>query len=171
MSIDRRMDTEIVVRIYNGILLSHKKEHIWVRPNEVDEPRATIQTKSERERQILYIYIVHTRAKSLQLCMSLCDAMGCSPSGSSVHCTLQARRLQWVSMPFSRGSSRPRDRTHISCMSCIAGRFLPTEPPPQETMCSLSNLFQIGLYSAPRSPWSLSASSTLSYKMTPQGYE
>ena len=62
----------------------------------MDEPRATIQTKSERERQILYIYIVHTRAKSLQLCMSLCDAMGCSSTGSSVRGILLARILEWV---------------------------------------------------------------------------
>ena len=43
--------------IYKGILLSHKKECIWVRSNEVDEPRAydTEWSKSEREKQISYI--------------------------------------------------------------------------------------------------------------------
>ena len=46
--------------------------------------------------------------------------MGCSPPGSSVHEILQARILEWVAVPFSRGSSWPRDRTHISC---IAGRI------------------------------------------------
>ena len=40
MSIDQRMDTEMVVHIYNGILVSYKKECIQVSPNEVDEPRA-----------------------------------------------------------------------------------------------------------------------------------
>ena len=40
MHIDKWMDTEIVVHIYNGILLSYKKEYIWVSPNEVDESRA-----------------------------------------------------------------------------------------------------------------------------------
>ena len=34
------MDKEVVVHVYNGILLSHKQEHIWVNSNEVDEPRA-----------------------------------------------------------------------------------------------------------------------------------
>ena len=43
-----------------------------------------------------------------------------APSGSSVLGILQARILKWVAMPFSRGSSRPRDWT---CVSCIAGRF------------------------------------------------
>ena len=48
------MNKEIVVHIYNGKLLSRKKEHIWVSSNEVDEPRAyhTEWRKSEREGQI-----------------------------------------------------------------------------------------------------------------------
>ena len=42
------------------------------------------------------------------------------PPGSSVHGILQARILEWVAMPFSRGSSPPRDQTQVSC---IADRF------------------------------------------------
>ena len=41
--------------------------------------------------------------------------MDCSPPGSSDHGILQARTLEWVTFPFSSGSSRPRDRTHASC--------------------------------------------------------
>ena len=54
MSTDRWMDKEVVGYMYNGILLSHKKEHIWVSSNEVDEPRMyfTKWSKSEREREI-----------------------------------------------------------------------------------------------------------------------
>ena len=51
----------------------------------------------------------------------LSDPMDCSPSGSSVHGVLLARILEWVATPFSRGSSRPRDRIGAVC---IAGRFL-----------------------------------------------
>ena len=40
-----------------------------------------------------------------QLCPTLCDPVGCSPPGFSVHGILQARTLVWVAMPFSRGSS------------------------------------------------------------------
>ena len=47
-------------------------------------------------------------------CSALCDHMDCSPPGFSLHGILQARILEWVAMPFSRGSSQPRDRTHIS---------------------------------------------------------
>ena len=51
MSIDRWMDIEAVVHEYDGMLLSHKKECIWVSSNEVGEPRAyyTEWSKSERE--------------------------------------------------------------------------------------------------------------------------
>ena len=52
MFIDSWTDKEAVVHIYTGILLSHKKEHIWVSSNEVVEPRAyyTEWSKSEREK-------------------------------------------------------------------------------------------------------------------------
>jgi len=52
--------------------------------------------------------------------------MDCSLPGSSVHGILQARILEWVVIPFSRGSSRPRDQTWVSC---TAGRFFSSEPP------------------------------------------
>ena len=41
-------------------------------------------------------------------CSTLCDPLDCSPPGSSVHGILQARILEWVAMPTSRGFSRPR---------------------------------------------------------------
>ena len=46
------------------------------------------------------------------------DLMDCSPPDSSVHGISQGRILEWVAIPFSRGSSRPKDRTWISCISC-----------------------------------------------------
>jgi len=55
-------------------------------------------------------------AKLLQPCPTLCDPMDCSSTGSSVHGLFQARILEWFAMPSSRGSSWPRDRTHISCL-------------------------------------------------------
>ena len=70
-------------------------------------------------------------AKSLQSCPTLCDPMNCSPPGSSVHGILQARILEWVDMPSSRGFSwhrkKPdrgfswhRDQTQVFH---IAGKF------------------------------------------------
>ena len=55
-----------------------------------------------------------------QSCPTLCDLLDCSPPGSSVHGIFQARILEWVDYPFSRGSSQPRDRTQVSC---TAGSF------------------------------------------------
>ena len=52
--------------------------------------------------------------------MSLCSPMDCSPPGSSVHGILQARILEWIAIPFSRGSSWPRDQIQVSH---TAGRF------------------------------------------------
>ena len=53
-------------------------------------------------------------AKLLQSCLTLCDPMDCSLLSSFVHGILQARILEWIAMPSSRGSSPPRDRTHVS---------------------------------------------------------
>ena len=68
-------------------------------------------------------------AHLLQSCLTLCDPMDCSPPGSFVHGILQARILEWVAMPFSRGSSPPKDGTQVSCVFCITGRFFTSEPP------------------------------------------
>ena len=47
--------------------------------------------------------------QSLQLCLSLCNPMDYSLPVSSVHGIFQARILEWVAMPFSKGSSGPKD--------------------------------------------------------------
>ena len=51
MFINRGMGNEVVVYIHNGIFLSHKKEHIWVSSNEVDEHRTYYTQSSESERE------------------------------------------------------------------------------------------------------------------------
>ena len=55
------------------------------------------------------------KVKVAQSCLTLCDPMDCI-----VHGILQARILEWVAIPFPRGSSQPRDQTQVSP---IAGRF------------------------------------------------
>ena len=87
-------------------------------------------------------------AKSLQLYSTLCDPMDCRVlPGSSVHGILQARTLEWVSIPSSRGSSRPRDRTCVSVSSALVGRFFTTST----------------IWEAPESLYSLSPSTWLEY--------
>ena len=57
----------------------------------------------------VYIYdiYIYMKVKVLvtQSCLTLCDPMDCSPSGSSVHGILHARILEWVAIPFFGGSS------------------------------------------------------------------
>ena len=62
--------------------------------------------------------------ESLHSCPTLCDPMDCIPPCSSVHKTSQARVLEWVTISSSRGSSQPRDRTLLSCVSCIGRQVL-----------------------------------------------
>ena len=63
---------------------------------------------------------VKVKVLDTRSCPTLCDPLACSLPGSSVHGILQARILEWVAIPFSRGPSQPRDWTQVSC---IAGRF------------------------------------------------
>ena len=60
-----------------------------------------------------------------QLCLTLYDPLDYSPPSSSVHGIVQVRILEWLAIPFSRGSSWPRDRSHISW---ISGRFYTVRP-------------------------------------------
>ena len=57
-------------------------------------------------------------------CPTLCNPMDRSPPDSSVHGISQARILEWVSISSSRESSKPKDRTHVSCISCIGRQVL-----------------------------------------------
>ena len=93
----------------------------------IDSLHCTAETKTILEsnytqikKKILYsLEQKYMCAKSLQSSVTLCDLMDCSPPRSSVHGILQARILEWVAMPSSRGCSRPRDRTCVSSVSCI----------------------------------------------------
>ena len=71
--------------------------------------------------------------------MTLCDHTDCSLPGSSVHEILQARILEWVSMPFSRRSSQPRDRTYVTCFT---GRFF-TIWAARETHFTTANMGEV----------------------------
>ena len=52
-------------------------------------------------------------AKSLQSCLTLCNSIDGSPPGSPIPGILQARILEWIAISFSKGSSQPRDGTHV----------------------------------------------------------
>ena len=75
----------------------------------------TLSWQKSRYWGILPVLVLVTHS-----CLTLCDPVDCSPPGSSVHGVLQARILERVAMPFSRGSSGPRNRIWVSY---IAGRL------------------------------------------------
>ena len=88
----------------------------WIRTAIIDRELAMYRHSSKHAS---YIHLLDGQAtltvKGAQLCLTLCD-----PMDYTVHGILQARVLEWVAFPFSRGSSQPRDRTQVSC---IAGGF------------------------------------------------
>ena len=73
----------------------------------------------------MYIHLsIYMCVLSRFCCVWLSDTVDCSPPGSSVHGILQARILEWDAIPSSRESSPPRERTCISCISCIGRQIL-----------------------------------------------
>ena len=71
-------------------------------------------------RFLMMTILISVKVKVFQSFLTLCNPMDCNPPDSSVHGILQARLLEWVAMPSSRGSSEPRNQTQVSL---IAGGF------------------------------------------------
>ena len=73
----------------------------------------------------LYIHISYTHKINVcACCIRLCNSMDSNPPGSSVYGIFQARILEWVAISFSRRSSRSRDQTRDSCVSCTCDRWI-----------------------------------------------
>ena len=92
-------------------------------------------------------------------CQLFCHSMDYSRPGSSLHGILQAKLLEWVVMPFSRGSSWPRDQI---CVSWIAGRFFTvwtTRENPLQKFSSVQLLSHVWLFAT---PWTAAHQASLS---------
>ena len=76
------------------------------------------RTKTLQDKQIISSCPLKWKVKVAQSCLTLCDPMDCSLPGSSVHEVLQARILEWVAVPFCRGSFQLRTQ-----VSRTAGEF------------------------------------------------
>ena len=73
-----------------------------------EEPEIkSVGSQKKQKKKKSSIYFIYLKVN--QLCLTLCDPMDCT-----VHGILQARILEWVAVPFSRGSSQPRDRIQVS---------------------------------------------------------
>ena len=100
---------------------------------------------------------------------TLCDLIDCSLLGSSVYGILQARILEWIAVPFSRGSSWPRDRSPVSCIAngffiiWAAGRlYLIHMLPVFDSFTSDSPVFDLPLDHHP-APWSYILNSLVAF--------
>ena len=74
-------------------------------------------TKTGRITGLRHVKTYESESEVAQSCPTPCDPMDCSLPGSSVHGIFQARELEWVAISFSKGSSQPRDQTHVSCIA------------------------------------------------------
>ena len=113
---------------YTSMLIaaSFKIVMIWKQPKHL--------SRDEWIKKMWCVYI-QVKVKVSQLCPTLCNPMDCSLSGFSVHGILQARILEWVDFPFSRGSSQPRDQTQVSLIDS-----LPSKPPGQPNNIGVGSL-------------------------------
>ena len=102
------------------------------------------------------------KVKVAQSCPTLCNCMN-----YTVHGILQARILKWVAIPFSRGSSQPRDRTWVSPLQADS---LPTEPPgkPKNTRVGSLSLLQ-GIFLTQESKRGLLNCRWILYQLSYQG--
>ena len=90
--------------------------------DKVKNSASTIWIKSRAIHPCVHTILLHS-------CLTLCDPMDLALQAPLSIGILQASMLAWIVMPSSRGSSRPKDQTYVSCGSCIAGRFFATELP------------------------------------------
>ena len=92
----------------------------------------------------------------VQLCLTLCDPMDCSPPGPSVYAVLQVRLLKWVAVSYSRESSQPRDQTHVFVSPALAGRFFTISTDLEAHRFALGLICCLGAEGIPASPLSSS---------------
>ena len=71
-----------------------------------------------------YAYTCMFICSVAKLCLTLCNHMGYSLAGSSVHAIFQAGMLKWGAIYSSKGSSQPKDQNHVSCISRIGRQVL-----------------------------------------------
>ena len=92
----------------------------------------------------------------------------CNPLDYTVHGTLQARILEWVAFPFSRGSSQPRDQTQVSLTLWVDSSQVEQQGKPQNIGVGSLSLLQ-GIFPTQESSRGLVHCRQILYKLSPQG--
>ena len=122
--------TSLVVQQQNThILLKHTRNSLQDRSRDVTEQDIANLIRL-KPYQVAFLSTTFKSSQSLSH-VRLCNPMDCSPRGSCIRGILQARILEWVAISFSRGSSRPRDRTRSPTLQADA---LPSKPPGSTTL-------------------------------------
>ena len=101
ISINKRFEKDLIVYSYNRTLFSNKKKQTWFIQLQRWISKTKHKMKETRYQKAHPFDSAAAAAKSLEPCPTLCDPMGSSPPGSSVHGILQARILEWVAISFS----------------------------------------------------------------------
>ena len=113
--------------VSDGNYKSTRQQRGWENKSTYQIPKymkkANTKKVTLKNQQSIHLLLV------VQLLPTLCDPMDYGPPGSSVRGILPPRILEWVAIPFFRGSSQLRDQTWLSY---IVGRFFTTESPNQE---------------------------------------
>ena len=113
-------------------------------PSQRDFPHPGIELWGVRQgchpAYLIYMQNECMCAQSFQSCSTLCNPMGCRAPVSSAHGILQARILEWVAMPSSRGSFWPRDWTCISMSPVLAGGFFITNATWEASICRVHHV-------------------------------
>ena len=96
--------------------------------------------------ELMYLCVYVSVCSASKLCPTLCNPMDGSPPDSSVHGISQARVPERAAIAPSRGPSRSKDRSPVSCFPALAGRLFTTEPPAKPAcvdthMCTLRVCF------------------------------
>ena len=94
--------------------LTHGHRLLKVKVNESCSVINTINTVFVKAISDVFKTFIKGKVLVAHSYLTLCNPMDYSPPGSSVHVILQARTLEWVTFPFSRESSQPRERTQVS---------------------------------------------------------
>ena len=93
--------------------LSYRRKFTAHRGPQFPQQKGTVQSVGGGGRLSQFNKICKHLCLGAQSCPTLCDPMDCSPPGSSVYGSLQARILEWIAMPSSRGCSQPRNGTWV----------------------------------------------------------
>ena len=100
----------------SGLTMLHKSPSPI--SGQLDLGGSGVKFKSEKQTQR------HAACVCAQSCLSLCNPMDCSPPGRSVHGDSPSKNTGAVALSSPRGSSQPRNWTHVYCVSCTGGQVL-----------------------------------------------